>query len=144
MYDTYEELEKTCERATKELHDLNKKLANDESTISKEDIDMLDKVTHTIASTKKSILMIDQSEDSGSSGRDGYYNISGGYSGGYNTQPMWNRRYANNGSSSRRMSSRMRGSSRDNDMMQMLNDMYQNARDDQEADVIQDIMNKMR
>ena len=66
MYDTYDELEKTCERATKELHDLNKKLANDESTISKEDIDMLGKVTHTIASTKKSILMIDQAD--GSSG----------------------------------------------------------------------------
>ena len=89
MYDTYEELEKACERSTKELHDLNKKLANDESAISKEDIDMMDKILHSIASSKKSILMIDQAD--GSSGRDGYYNISGGYSGSMYTQPMWNK-----------------------------------------------------
>ena len=137
MYDAYDELEKTCERVIKELHDLNKKLANDESTISKEDIDMLDKITHTIASVKKSILMISQSENGGSSGRDGYYNISGGYS----SQPMWDKRY---GSSGRRM--RTRGYSRDSEkdsMMQKLNMMYQDARDDQEAEIIERMMNEL-
>ena len=133
MYDIYEELEHTCERATKELHDLNKKLANDESSISKEDIDLMDKVTHTIASTKKIMALLDQYFDNGgSSGRDGSYNISGTYSG--------NRRYTSSG---RRGSSRMRGYSRDNDMMQRLRDMYQNARDDDEADMIQSIMNEL-
>lgn len=136
MYDVYEELEHVCERATKELHDLNKKLAKDETAITKEDIEMLDKLTHTIASTKKVMTMIDQYYDGGSSGKDGYYNISGGYSG-------MNRRYMNNGSSGRRGSSRMRGYSRDNDMMQKLNAMYQDARDDQEADMIQSIMNEL-
>lgn len=139
MYDTYEELEKACERSTKELHDLNKKLANDESAISKEDIDMMDKILHSIASSKKSILMIDQAD--GSSGRDGYYNISGGYSGSMYTQPMWNKKY---GSSGRRM--RTRGYSRDSEkdsMMQKLNMMYQDARDDQEAEVIERMMNEL-
>lgn len=134
MYDTCEELENSYERATKELHDLNKKLDNDESTISKEDIDMLDKLTHTIASARKSILMIDQSDmGNGSSGRDGTYNINGTYSG-------MNRRY---GSSMRRNSSRTRGYSRDNDMMAKLNAMYQDARDDREADIIERMMDEL-
>lgn len=126
MYDLYDELERSCERATKELHDLNKKLANDESTISKEDIDMMDKILHSIASSKKSILMIDQAE-----------NNSNGSSG------MWNRRYTNN---YRRSSSRNRGSSRDSDkdiLMQRLDNMYQNARDDYDAEVIERMMNEL-
>lgn len=130
MYDTYEELEKACERSTKELHDLNRKLANDESAISKEDIDMMDKILHSIASSKKSILMIDQADGT-----------SGGYSG---NQPMWNRRY---GSSGRRtIMSRNRGYSRDSEkdsMMQKLNMMYQDARDDHEAEVIERMMNEL-
>ena len=89
--------------------------------------------------------MIDQYFDSGSSGRDGYYNISGGYSGtNYNTQPVWNKRYA---TSNRRGSSRTRGGySRDSEkemIMQRLDNLYQSARDDQEADMIQNIMSEL-
>ena len=90
---------------------------------------MMESLTHTIASTKKGIAMMDKYDD-------------GGYSGSsYNTQPIWNRRYSN--LSGRRGGSRTRGYSRDNDMMQRLSDMYQNARDDQEADMIQSIMNEL-
>ena len=122
MYDVYDELETACHRATKELHDLNKKLDNDESNITKEDVDLLDKVTHTIASTKKGMAMLDAPR---SSGRDGSYNISGTYSNGMN------RRYYEGSSRGRR----------DGDIMQRLNDMYQDARDDREADMIRNIMN---
>ena len=135
MYDTYDEVEKSCKRITKELHDLNKKLANDESTISKEDVDLMDKMLHSIASSKKSMLMIDQADDmNGSSG------VSNGYSN------MWNRRLMTNNGMSGRRSSRNRGYSRDSEkdiMMQKLNNMYQDARDDQEADVIERMMNEL-
>ena len=133
MYDAYEELENTCERAIKELHDLNKKTSKEENTVSRDDIEMMESLTHTIASCKKGIAMMDKYDDNGYSG------VS------YNTQPTWNRRYANNGSSGRRGGSRSRGYSRDNgDIMQRLNAMYQDARDDQEADMIQSIMNELR
>lgn len=130
MYDAYEELETTCHRATKELHDLNKKLDSDESNITKDDIDLMDKITHTIASTKKGMAMIDQYANNRSSGRDGSYNISGTYSG---------KRYMD---LDRRGSSRY-GYSRDNGMMQKLREMYQDARDDHEADVIERVMNEL-
>ena len=129
MYDAYEELENTCERAVKELHDLNKKMSKEENAASRDDIEMMESLTHTIASTKKGIAMMDKYDDSGYSGSS------------YTTQPIWNRRYSN--LSGRRGGSRTRGYSRDNDMMQRLSDMYQNARDDQEADMIQSIMNEL-
>ena len=127
MYDAYEVLENTCERAMKELHDLNKKLSKDDNSTPRDDVEMMESLTHTVASCKKGIAMMDK-----------YYDEGNGYSG------TWNRRYNTNGSSGRRgSSSRSRGYSRDNDMMARLNDMYQNARTDQEADVIQDIMNEL-
>ena len=66
---------------------------------------------------------------------DKYYDD--GYSGTNNMQSSY-RRYGN-----RRGSSRSRGYSRDNDMMSRLDDMYQNARNDQEANMIHDIMNEL-
>lgn len=131
MYDVYEELENACHRAAKELHDLNKKLSSDDANITKDDVDMMDKITHTIASTKKGMAMIDQYADTRSSGRDGSYNISGTYSNGMN------RRYYDTG---RRGSSRTH---RDGDVMQKLTDMYHDARDDREADMIRDIMSEL-
>ena len=119
MYDAYEVLENTCERAVKELNDLNKKLSKDDNTVSKDDVQMMESLTHTIASSKKGIAMMDKHYDDG-------------YSGKRYTMP------------NRRVTTRGRGYSRDNDMMSRLDDMYQNARDDREADVIRNIMNELR
>jgi hypothetical protein len=86
MYDAYDILENTCERAMRELHDLNKKLSKDEGMISKEDIDLMESLTHTVASTKKGMAMIDKYYDDGQSN--------------WNRRPMNNRR---GGSRSSRM-----------------------------------------
>lgn len=123
MYDIYEILENSCERASKELHDLNKKMSKEETTASKEDIQMLESLTHTIASTKKAMAMMDKYFEDGYSGN----------------QQSWRRM----SSAGRRGSSRSRGYARDTDMMQRLDNMYQNARDDREADMIQNIMNEL-
>ena len=105
MYDAYEVLENTCERAVKELYDLNKKLGKDDNTVSKDDVQMMESLTHTIASTKKGIAMMDKY--------------------------------------SHRRSSNRRARSRDYDIMQKLDNMYQDARDDDEAEIIQNIMNEL-
>jgi len=114
MYDAYETLENTCERAMRELRDLNKKLSKDESTASKEDVELMESLTHTVASCKKGIAMMEKYSTDDSSKR---------YRRGYSTR---NKSYF-----------------RDNDVMARLDSMYQNARDDQEADIIRSIMNEL-
>ena len=105
MYDAYEVLENTCNRAMKELYDIDKKLSKNDSSVSKEDVELMESLTHTVASCKKGIAMMDKY--------------------------------------SHRRSSNRRARSRDYDIMQKLDNMYQDARDDDEAEIIQNIMNEL-
>lgn len=149
MHDLYDELEKTCERATKELCDLNNRLETNKNMISPTDVDMMDKLTHTIKSIKKVMTILDEYDEN-----------QNRYSGGmYYTQPMWDRGYSGNSyhgtytvatgdpghSYSGRRSSRhmySRDTERDN-MMSELDNMLNNARDDREADLIRKVMSKL-
>ena len=84
--DMHKELERTCERAEKELCDLNNRLEQNKSIISPADVDMMDKLTHTIKSIKKVFELMDKDSEI----------QNGGYSGHYMAQPVWDRRYSGN------------------------------------------------
>lgn len=150
MKELYDELERTCERATKELCDLNNRLDTNKNMLSPTDVDMMDKLTHTIKSIKKIMQILDEYDEENQNR----------YSGGmYYSQPMWDRRYSGNSYygtytvatgdhdhnySGRRSSRHMysRDSERDN-MMSELDTMLNNARDDREAEVIRKVMSKL-
>ena len=154
----YRELERTCKRTEKELHDLNDRLEQNKNMMSPADLDILVKITDIIKDVKSTMKKIDEMEMM----EDGY---SGGmydgmnYSGTYMTQPMWDRRMGYSGNSYRgnytletgdgRYSGARgmnRGYSRNSERENMrteLEDMLTNARDDREAETIRKIMNRL-
>lgn len=142
MHNLYEELEKTCERMEKELCDFNARLESNKAMISAADIDLLDKITHTIKSVKKTMELLDKDYEI----QNGY---SGNYSGNYMSQPMWDRHYAGNsyrgtytmdtGYSGRRGMSR--GYSRDSekdDIIRRLEDALNRTKNESDANAIRD------
>lgn len=167
-YDLYQELERTCKRTEKELHDLNDRLEQNKNMMSPADLDILVKITDVIKDVKSTMKKIDEMEmmEEGYSG-EGYSGAGNGgysgeglnYSGTYMTQPMWNRRMGYSGNSYRgnytletgdgRYSGARgmnRGYSRNSERENMraeLDDMLSNARDDREAETIRKIMNRL-
>ena len=150
----YRELERTCKRTEKELHDLNDRLEQNKNMMSPADLDVLVKITDIIKDVKSTMKKIDEMEMM----EDGYSDGMN-YSGMYMTQPMWDRRMGYSGNSYRgnytletgdgRYSgargmnrSYSRNSEREN-MRTELEDMLTNARDDREAETIRKIMNRL-
>jgi len=146
------ELERTCERTTKELHDLNDRLEQNKNSMSPADLDILFKLMDVVKDIKSTIKKIYEIED-----MEGANDMN--YSGAYMSQPMWDRRMGYSGNSyngtytvntgdgrysgTRGMSrGYSRNSERDNMRMQ-LDDMLNNARDEREAETIRKIMNKL-
>lgn len=88
----WKELERTCERTTHELAQINDRLDQNKNVISPADLDNLFKlmdIVKDVKSTMKKIIEIDQMENDD-------YDQNEGYSGSYMTQPMWDRRYSGN------------------------------------------------
>lgn len=152
MHDLWTELERTCERTTKELKDFNDRLDQNKSIISPAELDNLFKlmdIIKDIKSTMKKIIELDEMEN----GEE----IQNRYSGGmYYTQPMWDRRYSGNsyrgtytvstgdGYSGRHSARHMY--SRDTekeDMIRRLEDMMSKAKSDQEANAIRESINSI-
>ena len=150
----YRELERTCKRTEKELHDLNDRLEQNKNMMSPADLDVLVKITDIIKDVKSTMKKIDEMEMM----EDGYSDGMN-YSGMYMTQPMWDRRMGYSGNSYRgnytletgdgRYSGARgmnRGYSRNSERENMrteLEDMLTNARDDREAETIRKIMNRL-
>ena len=142
MYDLREELEKLCKRTTKEIHDLNKRLEANENMMAPSDVDISDKLSHTIKSIKKVLALLDETD---------MENQNRGYSGSYMRQPMWDNKYGYSGNSyngtytlrtgddysGRHMPRYSRGTEK-NDMIMRLEDMMSRARDTREADAIRE------
>lgn len=148
MYDLYKELERTCERTTKELHDLNDRLEQNKSMMTPQDLDVLVKISDIIKDTKstiKKIIEIDMLENQNEVNDNGY-------SGSYMRQPMWDTRMGysgnsyrgsytmntgnNDGYSGSRMHSRYSRDNEKSDMISRLEERLSRARNQQEADAI--------
>lgn len=134
-------LDKYCERITKELGDLYTKISKSE-TLSAQDLDVMDKLLHSIKSNKAVIAMIEyddgQGEDEGYSGK-GY--SGNGYSGKryYNEQRRYDDGYSKRRSIPISGNGRMysRDSERD-DVVRKLESMMRNVRTEDEAMAIRD------
>lgn len=148
MYDLYKELERTCERTTKELHDLNDRLEQNKSMMTPQDLDILTKISDIIKDTKstmKKIIEIDMLENQNEVNDNGY-------SGSYMRQPMWDTRMGysgnsyrgsytmntgnNDGYSGSRIHSRYSRDNEKSDMISRLEERLSRARNQQEADAI--------
>ena len=134
MHKMSELLDKYCERIEKELHDLHTKISKSD-TLTVADLDMMDKLLHSLKSDKTVAAMIEYDERDNSD--SGY--SDGGYSGSryYNESKRYN---TDNGYSGRNRYSR--DSERD-DMIRKLENMMSRVRTDNEAMVIRDAIDTL-
>ena len=152
MHDLFREMERVCERNTKELHDFLDRIDQNKNTISPADLDILCKLTDIAKnskSTMKKIIEVDEMLDANQNEYSG--NMM------YRNEPMWDRmpgrNYSGNsyrgtytvesghdGYSGRNM---RRSYSRGDDIRMELEEMLNNTRDPQEAETLRKIINKL-
>lgn len=146
MNDLWKELERTCERATHELSQLNDRLETNKNMMSPADLDVMFKLMDIVKDTKSTMKKIIEIEDIEENQNE--------YSGNmmYRNEPMWDRRYSGNsyrgqytletgnGYSGRNM---RRSYSRGDETRMELEEMLNTTRDSQEAEVIRKILNKL-
>lgn len=148
MKELWKELERTCERATHELSQLNDRLETNKNMMSPADLEVMFKLMDIVKDTKSTMKKIMEIEDL----EQGY---DKDYSGTYYSQPMWDRRYSGNsyhgqytiatgdgrdGYSGRNM---RRSYSRGDETRMELEEMLNNTRDQNEAEVIRKILNRL-
>lgn len=162
MHDLMREMERVCERNTKELHEFLDRIEQNKNTISPADLDILCKLVDIAKNSKSTMKKIYEIEDMEQ--MDGEY--SGNmYSGNmmYRNEPMWDRRYsgANNGNGGNYSGNSYRGTytvesgnnysgrnmrrsySRGDDTRMELEEMLNNTRDPQEAEALRKIISKL-
>lgn len=148
MHDLEKELNRTCERVTAELSQINDRLDQNKNVMSPTDVELLYKIMDIIKDAKSTLKKIYEIEDL----EQGY---DKDYSGNYYSQPMWDRRYSGNsyrgqytiatGDGRNDYSGRnmRRSYSRGDDTRMELEEMLNNTRDPQEAEAIRKILNKL-
>lgn len=148
MHDLFREMERVCERSTKELHDFLDRIDQNKNTISPADLDILCKLTDIAKNSKsamKKIIEVDEMLDTNQNEYSG--NMM------YRNEPMWDKRYSGNsyrgtytvesghdGYSGRNM---RRSYSRGDETRMELEEMLNNTRDQNEAEVIRKILNRL-
>lgn len=152
MHDLYREMERVCERNTKELHDFLDRLDQNKNTISPADLEILCElvdIAKNSKSTMKKIIEIDEMLDTNQNEYSG--NMM------YRNEPMWDRmperNYSGNsyrgtytvesghdGYSGRNM---RRSYSRGDDTRMELEEMLNSTRDPQEAETLRKIISKL-
>ena len=152
--DLMKELYEAKETVANEIGDLNKKIRNNGGKITGADVDMLDKLTHSMKSLATTCAML-EAEEEGSSGHympmpmpyGGYSRNGNGYSGNNNGYSRNGNGYSGNGGGySRRNSRESRdgyGYSRAGDMTEQLRQMMEEAPDELTRREIQKLMERM-
>lgn len=159
MHDTFKELERACKRSTKELCEFMDRIEQNKNVISPADLNVLSELVETIKNSKSAMKKIIELEDMEQ--MDGEYSGNNMYSGNmvYRNEPMWDRMSGRNYSgnsyhgqytiatgdgrgdySGRNM---RRSYSRGDDTRMELEEMLNNTRDQNEAEVIRKILNKL-
>lgn len=149
--DLMKELYEAKETVGNEIGDLNKKIRNNGGKITGADVDMLDKLTHSMKSLATTCAML-EAEEEGYSGHYmpmpyGYSRNGNGYSGNGNGYSRNGNGYSGNGGGySRRYSRESRdgyGYSGAGDMTERLRQMMDEAPDDLTRREIQKLMERM-
>ena len=142
--DLMKELYEAKETVGNEIGDLNKKIRNNGGKITGADVDMLDKLTHSMKSLATTCAML-EAEEEGYSGH--YMPIPYGYSRNGNGYSRNGNGYSGNGGGySRRYSRESRdgyGYSGKGDMTDQLRQMMDEAPDDLTRREIQKLMERM-
>lgn len=150
MNDLWKELERTCERATHELSQLNDRLETNKNMMSPADLEIMFKLMDIVKDTKSTMKKIIEIED-----MDNQNEYSGNMM--YRNEPMWDRmsgrNYSGNsyrgtytvesghdGYSGRNM---RQSYSRGNDTRMELEEMLNSTRDPQEAETLRKIINRL-
>lgn len=153
MHEIIDILEESCKITERELSDLNKKIM-DANAVSPVDVEMLDKLTHTLKSVKTTMAMIEAVEEreNGSRYSGARYSMGnggGGYSNGYSNARGGNysgeysgANYSGEYSSARR--SRYSRDGEKEEMVRKLEGMMRNARNEQEAMSIRETIEAVR
>lgn len=137
MHKIIDLLENYCERIEKELGELYTKKIEKSEVLSPADVDVTDKLLHSMKSIKTVLAMLEYDDES-----------DNGYSGKNYSAPTYMRRRYNNGGYSGNTGN-SRGYSRDSekqDMIRKLENMMSRVRSDDEAMAIQDaldVVNRM-
>lgn len=150
MYGMYEDLKELCERLSKEIADANDKLRQQES-MTGGDLELLNKLTHTLKSVKTTMAMMDAeggeysrgygeySRGYGDNYRDGNY---GEYGEGYGES--YGRRYSARGRGRYARRDSMGRYADSGEMVQQLETLMESAPDERTRQEIQKIVQKMK
>ena len=144
--DYIKELHELCETLSSELSDINNKIREAGGKMSAGDLEVVDKLTHSIKSIKSTIAMMEEEQ-----GYSGYYPWSyadgrGSYRGGSYAEGGSNRgrggSYARGRSYARRGYSGERGYSR-NDLVDRMREMMEDAPDERTRQEMMRMIDKM-
>lgn len=149
MHDLFKEMERVCERSTKELHDFLDRIDQNKNMMSPADLEIMCKLVDILKNSKSTMKKIYEIED--------MEQMDGEYSGNmmYRNEPMWDRRYSGNsyhgqytiatGDGRNDYSGRnmRRSYSRGDETRMELEEMLNNTRDQNEAEVIRKILNRL-
>lgn len=141
--DFYNELEQLCNVLEKELKISNEKLESSGNNLTGDDLSYIDKLTHSIKSIKTTMAMMDSDGYS----NDGGYGMSGNYGRGGNSGRYYPYYSGARGRSAKRDSmgrySRGRGYSGDDDMIEQLHELMEQAPDDRTRQEFQKFISKV-
>ena len=137
----YEDLEELCDTVGQKITEANDKIRMSNGDLTGGDIDYVDKLTHTLKSIKTTMAMMDAEGYSGGYGMSGNYGMDGN-SGRYHPYYSGARgRGAKRDSMGRY--SRNRGYSGDDEMIEQLHQLMEQAPDDRTRQEFQRFINKV-
>jgi len=146
MHNLIETLEWYCERIEKELSDLKSKLSKNETMLPQQDLDVMDKLLHSMKSVKTVLAMLGYDEESRYSGNYGVHGRN--YSGSRYYEPQYMPRYSGEDYSGRmRMTGSGRGYSRDSEngeSIRILESMMSRAKNEDEAMAIREAIDAVK
>lgn len=137
----YEDLEELCETVGQKITEANDKIRMSNGDLTGGDIDYVDKLTHTLKSIKTTMAMMDAEGYS----HDGGYGMGGNYG---RTSDRYYPYYSGaRGRNAKRDSmgrySRGRGYSGDDDMIEQLHELMEQAPDDRTRQEFQKFISKV-
>lgn len=137
----YEDLEELCETVGQKLTEANDKIRMSNGDLTGGDTEYIDRLTHTLKSIKTIMAMMD------AEGYSGGYGMSGNYGRGGNSGRYYPYYSGARGRGAKRDSmgrySKVRGYSGDDDMIEQLHELMEQAPDDRTRQEFQKFISKV-
>ena len=134
----YEDLEEVCHTLGMKLQEYNDRIRKDGGNVTESDLKILDMLTHAIKSVKTTMAMMDSSSYEGGSYGNGRSYGNGGMSGRYYNRSGGRGRYADRDSMGR-----YSGADQYEEIITQLQDIMQEAPDDQTRKEFEKLIRKL-